>query len=118
MQTVSEAIEDNSLKTLEYQLAQEDITGSPLDGPIRAQWFEGRVHPIKDKNGEINSVIWLAINITERKDLEDQLKELSEKDGLTGAYNRRYFMQIFDKEFSIAKRYKNKLSILLIDIDS
>jgi diguanylate cyclase (GGDEF)-like protein len=46
------------------------------------------------------------------------LKELSEKDGLTGAYNRRYFMQIFDKEFSIAKRYKNKLSILLIDIDN
>jgi diguanylate cyclase (GGDEF)-like protein len=118
MQTVTEAIEDNSLKTLEYQLAKEDITGSPLGGPKSAQWFEGRVYPIKDKSGEINSVIWLAINITERKDLEDQLKELSEKDGLTGAYNRRYFMQIFDKEFSIAKRYKNKLSILLINIDN
>ena len=38
MQTVSEAIEDNSLKTMEYQLGPEDITGSPLDGPKSAQF--------------------------------------------------------------------------------
>ena len=118
MQTISEAIEDNSLKTMEYQLGPEDIIGSPLDGPKSAQWFEGRVYPIKDHSGGINSVVWLAINITERKQLEEQLKELSEKDALTGAYNRRYFTQIFDKEFAIAQRYKNKLSILLIDIDN
>ena len=118
MQTISESIEENSLKTIEYQLGPEDITGSPLDGPKSVQWFEGRVYPIKDQGGEINSVIWLAINITDRKKLEDQLKELSEKDALTGAYNRRYFMQIFDREFSIAKRYKNKLSVLLVDIDN
>lgn len=118
MQTISEAIEDNSLKTMEYQLGPKDIIGSPLDGPKSAQWFEGRVYPIKDQSGGINSVVWLAINITERKQLEKQLKELSEKDALTGAYNRRYFTQIFDKEFAIAQRYKNKLSILLIDIDN
>ena len=118
MQTISEAIEDNSLKTMEYQLGPKDIIGSPLDGPKSAQWFEGRVYPIKDHSGGINSVVWLAINITERKQLEKQLKELSEKDALTGAYNRRYFTQIFDKEFAIAQRYKNKLSVLLIDIDN
>ena len=118
MQTISESIKENSLKTIEYQLGPKDITGSPLDGPKSVQWFEGRVYPIKNQGGEINSVIWLAINITDRKKLEDQLKELSEKDALTGAYNRRYFTQIFDREFSIAKRYKNKLSVLLIDIDN
>jgi diguanylate cyclase (GGDEF)-like protein len=118
MQTISEAIARETLKTIEYQLSPEDIIGSPLDGPQSTQWFEGRVYPIKDQDGEINSVIWLAINITDRKYLENQLKELSEKDALTGAYNRRYFMQIFDKEISIAKRYKNKLSVLLIDIDN
>ena len=118
MQTISDAIEDNFLKTIEYQLGPEDIIGSPLDGPKSKQWFEGRVSPIKDQSNEINSVIWLAINITERKNLEEKLRELSEKDVLTGAYNRRYFTQIFDKEFSIAKRYENKLSVLLIDIDN
>ena len=118
MQSISDAIADNSLKTIEYQLGPEDIAGSPLDGPKGEQWFEGRVYPIKDKSHEVHSVIWLAINISERKKLEETLKELSEKDTLTGAYNRRHFMQIFDQEFSIAKRYKNKLSVLLIDLDN
>lgn len=118
IQAISDAIADNSLKTIEYQLGPDDITGSPLDGPKGKQWFEGRVYPIKDIHNEIHSVIWLAINITERKTLEDQLKELSERDVLTGAYNRRHFLQIFGQEFSIAKRYNNKLSVLLIDIDN
>jgi diguanylate cyclase (GGDEF)-like protein/PAS domain S-box-containing protein len=117
MQTIIEAIADNTLKTIEYKLGPNDITGSPLDGSKGDQWFEGRVYPIKDKTHEIHSVIWLAINITERKEMEGQLKELSEKDAHTNAYNRKYFMQIFEQEFSIAKRYKTKLSILLIDID-
>jgi diguanylate cyclase (GGDEF)-like protein len=118
MQSITEAIADNSLKTIEYKLSPNDIKDSPLDGPIGDQWFEGRVYPIKDRNHKAHSVIWLAINISERRRLEEKLKELSEKDTLTGAYNRRHFTQIFDQEFCIAKRYKNKLSVLLIDIDN
>lgn len=118
MQVVSEAIADNSLKTIEYQLSSGDIAGSPLDGPKGTQWFEGRVYPIRDRTREVHSVIWLAINITDRKNLEEQLKELSEKDTLTNAFNRRYFMQIFEQEYAIAKRYRTRLSVMLIDIDN
>jgi len=118
MQTISAAIADNSLKTIEYQLNPDDITGPPSDNFKKNQWFEGRVYPIKDRADEVHSVIWLSINITETKKLEDRLKELSEKDIHTGAYNRRHFMQIFDQAFSIAKRYKTKLSVLHIDIDN
>jgi diguanylate cyclase (GGDEF)-like protein/PAS domain S-box-containing protein len=118
MQTISAAITDNSLKTIEYQLRSGEASDSSLEDLAENQWFEGRVYPIKDKNHEAHSVIWLAINITERKTLEDQLRELSEKDVLTGAYNRRYLMQIFDREFSIARRYKTILSVLHIDLDN
>ena len=118
MVTVSAAIADNSLKTIEFQLLPENNAGPPLDIFQKNQWFEARVYPINDKAQEIHSVIWLTINITERKNLENQLQELSEKDGLTGAFNLRYFMRIFDQEFSIAKRYRTKLSVLLIDIDN
>jgi diguanylate cyclase (GGDEF)-like protein len=118
MPTITEAIEDNSLITIEYQIGPGDITGSPPHGSEGVQWFEGRVYPIKDRSDEINSVIWLAINITERKNLEERLQDLSEKDALTGAYNSRHFMHIFNQEFSIARRYKNKLSVCLIDIDN
>lgn len=118
MQTISAAITDNSLKTIEYQLGPDEMKGLPVEGPTENQWFEGRVYPIKDKSNEVHSVIWLAINISERKTLEDKLKQQYEKDTLTGAYSRRYLMQIFNREFSIAKRYKNKLSVLHIDIDN
>ena len=117
MQTIIEAIADNTLKTVEYKVGPGDITGLAPEKFIEDQWFEGRVYPIKDKSQEVHSVIWLTINITERKKMEGELKELSEKDSLTGAYNRRYFMQIFEQEFAIAKRYNSKLSVLLIDMD-
>ena len=118
MATISEAIAENMLKITEYQLGPQDLLSFKAEGAGEIQWLESRFYPIKNKNQEVHSVIWLSLNITERKKLEEQLQELSEKDDLTGAYNRRHFMQIFEKEFSITKRYKSPLSILLIDIDS
>ena len=118
MLTISEAVKDNSLKTLEYRVGSSDITGLSRAAQQGKQWFEGRVYPIQDSSSDTRRVIWLAVDITARKNLEEQLLELSEKDELTGACNRRYFMQIFDQEYSIAQRYKSKLSVLLIDIDN
>lgn len=49
--------------------------------------------------------------------LYSETKYLAITDGLTGLYNRRYFQQTLDREFSRSKRYKNPLSIALFDID-
>lgn len=38
-------------------------------------------------------------------------------DGLTGLNNHRYFMEQMQKEFSRARRYRNWLSLIIIDID-
>jgi diguanylate cyclase (GGDEF)-like protein len=118
MQSISAAIAGKTLKTLEYQLGPEDLPGSSLEDSPGRRWFEGRIYPVKDPAGEIHAAIWLAVDITERKSLEARVKEFSEKDVLTGAYNRKYFMQIFDQEFFIAKRYKTNLTVLLIDVDN
>jgi diguanylate cyclase (GGDEF)-like protein/PAS domain S-box-containing protein len=118
LETISDSIETDSLKVLEYQLGPEDVQGTTTDGPEGKQWFEGRVYPIKDKSDEVSSVVWMAINITRRKKLEKKLKNLSEKDPLTGAFNRRYFMQIFEQSYSIAKRYNNPFSVMVLDIDN
>jgi len=118
MQAISEAISSNSLKVIEYQLSPADIAGSPTEGSRRKQWFSGRIYPIKDRSNEIHSVILLAINISDKKNLEQQVRELAERDLLTGVFNRRHFMRIFEKEFTISRRYMNRLSILLIDIDN
>jgi len=58
------------------------------------------------------------------KNLQDDLKrantrleELSNKDSLTNIYNRRYFIDLVDKELDRCRRYSSRLSFLMIDID-
>ncbi len=45
------------------------------------------------------------------------LKEQAERDGLTGLYNHRYFLDAIEKEFSRARRYRRPLSLIMIDLD-
>ena len=49
--------------------------------------------------------------------LRGPLKELSEKDVLTGIYNRRKFNSYYETEWSAARREGRVLSLLMIDID-
>lgn len=44
-------------------------------------------------------------------------QELVVVDGLTGVFNRRYFMEILDEELRRAKRYEIDCALLMIDID-
>ena len=61
------------------------------------------------------------INIIEKKNLElkiknDELFHLSSRDGLTGIYNRRYIMKLFEKEFKLYKSEK-KMTCAIFDVD-
>ncbi len=54
------------------------------------------------------------------KDLNEvnvKLQELSITDGLTGAYNHRYFYGKLSEELSRAQRYGRPLSVIMTDID-
>jgi len=58
------------------------------------------------------------------KNLQDDLKrtnelllELSNTDHLTGLFNRRYLMEVLDKEIQRSSRKGGQLSILILDID-
>ncbi len=46
-----------------------------------------------------------------------KVEEMALKDTLTGLYNRRYFHQILDYEMNRAKRYRQSLSLVFIDLD-
>ena len=50
-------------------------------------------------------------------DLFVQIKDLANKDFLTGLYNRRYFFDAGQAIFSKAKRKKQDLAVAMIDID-
>jgi polar amino acid transport system substrate-binding protein len=61
--------------------------------------------------------IYAYFNIQNQKKLEEQLLELSEKDGLTKIYNRRKIDEILEEEIKVAKRYNEDLSLIFFDID-
>jgi diguanylate cyclase (GGDEF)-like protein len=46
-----------------------------------------------------------------------QLKEMANRDGLTGLYNHRYFHEQLSQDFLRAKRYHESLACILLDID-
>jgi len=47
-----------------------------------------------------------------------RLEELSNTDGLTKLYNRRYFMELLELEFQRAQRYQSRFAFVMIDIDN
>lgn len=50
-------------------------------------------------------------------DFQQELYHKATRDALTGAFNKRYFMEIFYKEFSFHKRQKMPLSLIILDVD-
>jgi diguanylate cyclase (GGDEF)-like protein len=62
-------------------------------------------------NKELENPIIIEIEVYE------QAEKLSNMDGLTGLFNRRYFETVLDREFSRARRFDLDLSLLFMDID-
>ncbi len=62
-------------------------------------------------------IYWLATLSHELYQSEQRLSALSQKDPLTGAYNRRYFDEQSRIECARSHRYGQSLAILMIDLD-
>ena len=54
----------------------------------------------------------------ERKRVEDELKRLAHYDILTGAYNRGYGLELFQRQLKLAKRNKSSLLLAYTDLDN
>ncbi|NWF62723.1 MAG: GGDEF domain-containing protein [Chloroflexi bacterium] len=118
---------------LEYFREEVELPGSP------PRMLEVIVTPIMDpSNKTLEGRIILAYDITERKNLEKELKNANEslqiqlaenerlrlqlqeqavRDPLTGVFNRRYFAEALDKETARAARENMKFSVFILDVD-
>lgn len=87
-------------------------------------WIRDVVHVVRDLQGQVVALVGFMFDITERKQGEEQLlslqqelENLSFRDGLTGVNNRRKFDAVFDCEWQEARRQVQPLSLLLFDVD-
>jgi len=75
------------------------------------------INALKDSDGGVSYYAVIFSDVTEQKQIENKLRDLSALDGLTGLYNRRMFDETFFKEWNRAMRDASPLSLIMIDID-
>lgn len=87
-------------------------------------WIRDVVHVVRNAQGGVESLVGFMFDITERKRAEDELlrlhrelEKLSLTDGLTGIANRRRFDQRLAAEWRAARRSRQPLSLVVLDID-
>ncbi|WP_193335391.1 sensor domain-containing diguanylate cyclase [Devosia beringensis] len=111
------ALQSGGLHIVEYELSGSDVKGAG-DGPSHAIYFEGRVQSLSfEVNGEA-AVIWVASNITDKNEIQQKLRQLSETDALTGLYNRRKLNETLDHRLTLFKRDNAQTSVLCFDVDN
>jgi diguanylate cyclase (GGDEF)-like protein/PAS domain S-box-containing protein len=58
-----------------------------------------------------------AVDMTQQKKVEAQLRELATLDALTGCFNRRHFLELGSTEVERAARYSRPVSVAMMDAD-
>ncbi|MFB3897277.1 MAG: GGDEF domain-containing protein, partial [bacterium] len=87
-----------------------DARGSP-------KWVLEQGRGIYNTQGELINLEGFITDITDRKKMEETLRELSLTDELTGLYNRRGFMTLAAQQLKIADRLKQELCLIYTDVD-
>ncbi|MCI4625866.1 MAG: EAL domain-containing protein [Candidatus Magnetoovum sp. WYHC-5] len=73
--------------------------------------------PMRDEMGNIVGSVVVFKDITERKQLEQRLRELAHFDQLTGLANRVLFFDRLNHAIAVAKRTNAKIALLFIDMN-
>lgn len=75
LKEVRRCLETGSLVVVEYELSSQQVAGTTADGPSGTQSFEGRLYPVKRPGPGPRSVVWVALNTTERRRQEAELRK-------------------------------------------
>jgi diguanylate cyclase (GGDEF)-like protein/PAS domain S-box-containing protein len=87
-------------------------------------WLETNARTIRENSQELEGIVAVSRDITERIEKEKKLQEtnvllrfMANMDGLTGIANRRFFDERLQEEWKRTKRKSLPLSAIMIDID-
>lgn len=70
-----------------------------------------------EEAGQEPYIIGYAQDVTELKDAEREVRNLSMTDELTGLYNRRGFLALTEQQQKVSRRAKNSFSLVYADMD-
>ena len=79
--------------------------------------FDISLEPLRNSDGTILGCIGVALDITERKKTEEEIRHQATHDGLTGLVNYREFYGSLEKEVRRSERSHHSFGLLLLDLD-
>jgi len=80
-------------------------------------WYMSKLMIIPNRAGSAIGRILVLHDITRQKKMMETLTAMATTDGLTGIYNRTYFMELSLREIGRAAEKKEPVSLILIDLD-
>lgn len=83
----------------------------------KTRYFLSVKAPLINDLGNAHALIGISTDVTEQQRLEKELRKMASTDVLTGTNNRRHFLELCEREMKRAQRYKNKLSLIMLDMD-
>lgn len=84
--------------------------GSIID--IQVDWTYRR-----DAQGQLQGFISVITDITDRKRMEEALRQQAIRDPLTGLFNRRYLDEALPRELHRCQRSEEPLTVAMLDLD-
>lgn len=87
------------------------------DAGAANRWVETSTLPVFSVDGQIRRVLLTLSDISQQHWLEAQLEQLSIRDPLTDAFNRRHTLRLLDEECQRPRRYGTPSTLALINID-
>jgi len=79
--------------------------------------LEIRLRPLRAPSGEIAGCIGVGVDITDRKQSEEEILYQARHDALTNLANYREFMDKLEREVNRAERSHRSFTLLLLDLD-
>jgi diguanylate cyclase (GGDEF)-like protein len=81
------------------------------------RYYQARLSEVRTRTGKIRGKTILFTETTSQVLLLQKLQTLASVDDLTGAYNRRHFLDLGRNEAARAVRYGRALSVIILDLD-
>ncbi|MBL4844052.1 MAG: diguanylate cyclase [Planctomycetes bacterium] len=82
------------------------------------RWIGLSLSWLRNKRGETVGTIGVSKDVTERRALEERLRQLSITDSLTKLYNQSHFFHRLEIEKERSRRLGHPLALLLFDLDN
>ncbi|HUI72784.1 MAG TPA: diguanylate cyclase [Spirochaetia bacterium] len=93
-----------------------EIWDRKKNGDVYPKWMS--VSAVADERGEITRFVGIFSDITPMKKTDEQLYHMAHYDSLTGLANRRQFHDLLRRALKTARRKKESIAIMFIDVDS